>query len=257
MPASDAHVLLEVRGNTAWLTLNRPAQRNCVTSEMMQDLYAHLLAIGPRDDVDVVALTGAGSYFCPGADLSDSRGAEAALPPRELYQLASLLVEIPQVTVAVINGACAGPGLAWASACDLRIASSAARFSTAFIHVGLVGEFGLIWTLERNLGLAKAKELTLLGDKFDADQALACGFVSRVFDEEDLRRASQEFISTLASRSPAALRAIKADFHQIGSMAMRDYVHLESVRHQANFQGDSASQIRQALAERSRSLRGT
>src|SRR5690606_21783519 len=93
----------------------------------------------------------------------------------------TLLHEMPQVTVAAINGACAGAGLAWAAACDLRFAASDARFSTAFLNVGLPGELGAPWTLSRALGGARARDLCFLPTKFDATEALRTGFVSRLF----------------------------------------------------------------------------
>ncbi len=254
MSQEEPHVLLEFDDNCAWLTLNRPTSRNCVTGQMIEELFEHLSEINDRDDVDVVALTGRGETFCPGADLSAAASSPSALPPLEHYQLATLLVEMPQVTVAVINGACAGPGLAWASACDLRVASTNARFSTAFVHVGLVGEFGLIWTLERNLGAARAKELMLLGDKFDAERALAIGLTCRVFDAEQFHTQSRAFVSELASRSASSLRAMKADFGSIGSMMLADYITVESVRHQSSFLGSDSQATREALAQRARGL---
>lgn len=255
MAAEEPHVVLEVRDNCAWLILNRPEQKNCVTNEMVDLLYTHLSAIAVRNDVDVVVLTARGSSFCPGADLTAKPEGVPTLPPLEHYQLATLLTQMPQVTVAAINGACAGPGLAWASACDLRIAAANARFSTAFVRVGLVSEFGLIWTLQRNLGTARAKELMLLGDKCDAQTALAIGLVSRVFASEEFADACRAFVEDLASRPPAALRAIKEDFIAVATMSMREYVEYESVRHQANFFGGNAQATRAALADRSQKLR--
>jgi 2-(1,2-epoxy-1,2-dihydrophenyl)acetyl-CoA isomerase len=143
----------------------------------------------------VLVLTGAGDTFCPGAELRPAAEAPASadaaaarvLPAAETYHSARLLRELPAVTVAAVNGACAGAGFAWAAACDLRVASTKARFATAFVNVGLPGELGLAWTLPRIVGANRARELMYLSPKLDAEQAREYGFVSRVWPAESFQ----------------------------------------------------------------------
>ena len=127
-------VAVELSGLVAHVRFDRPARHNTVTSEMADEIYAVLLELGDRDDVSLVVLTGTGPTFCPGADLAGSgRTGDQVLPAPDSYQSARLLAEMPQLTLAAINGGCAGAGFSWAAACDLRVASSRARFSTAFL----------------------------------------------------------------------------------------------------------------------------
>src|SRR5205814_1748563 len=97
-----------------------------------------------------------------------------------------LLRVMPKVTIAAVNGACGGAGLAWACACDLRYASATAVFSTAFLTAAVFGGFGGTWTLPRIVGAAKARELYLLAERFDAQEALRIGLVSQVLPPEEL-----------------------------------------------------------------------
>ena len=91
---------------------------------------------------------------------------------------------MPAVTIAAINGACAGAGFGWACACDFRFATASARFNTAFLEVGIAGDMGGPWTLARIVGPAVARELYMLPTKIDAAEALRIGLVSRVFDDD-------------------------------------------------------------------------
>ena len=138
---------VSVDGLVAWLRFNRPDRHNAVSSEMVIEVCAALRDLSTDPEVTVVVLTGRGATFCPGADLQHAalHGGDVRLPGPEDYRSAQLLHEMPQVTLAAINGGCAGAGFAWASACDLRVASDSARFSTSFLEVGLAGELGLAW----------------------------------------------------------------------------------------------------------------
>jgi len=230
---------VEVDGAVAHLRLNRPEHNNAVTTTMVVEVHEALEQLSQEPAVAVVALTGNGRSFCPGADLrgggSSARREPPALPELVTYHSARLLHEMPQITVALVNGGCAGAGMAWASACDLRVASSAARFSTAFLEVGLAGELGLAWTLQRSLGGALARDLMLLPRKLTADELHVMGFVQRVFPAETFREDAAALVASLAARGERALRAMKANFVDAGRLPLGDYLDLESARHQAFF----------------------
>src|SRR5215213_5642466 len=153
-----------------------------MTTQMLREAHELLHAVADDETLTVIVLTGAGKAFCPGADLKHyTSGAAGEAGKDEYFDVPVLLHEMPQVTVAAINGACAGAGLGWAAACDLRVAARSANFSTAFLNVGVAGDMGGPWSLTHLLGAAKARELYFLGQKFSAEEALGFGFVSRVW----------------------------------------------------------------------------
>jgi 2-(1,2-epoxy-1,2-dihydrophenyl)acetyl-CoA isomerase len=241
---------VSVDGRVAWVRFNRPERRNGVTTEMAVEMYGALTEISERDDVTVLVLTGAGDTFCPGADLrgAGEPGAARELPGAETYHSARLLHDLPMVTLAAVNGACAGAGFAWASACDLRIAASNARFATAFIGVGLPGELGLAWTLPRHVGAARARDLMFLSPKINAEQALDCGFVSQVWPAESFHAELAALVAQLASRRPEAVRVMKQSLLDGERLGLADYIDVEAARYLEMLSGSGAAEVAGRLA---------
>lgn len=236
--SKPAVVLCDVSGPVARITLNRPEARNAVTTEMVVRLLEVLTELAGRQDVRVVELTGQGDrFFCPGADLDPTGGGpQTDVAPQPALDVTALRVpvllhEMPQVTVATINGACAGAGLGWACACDIRVAVAGARFNTAFLDVGVAGDMGLPWTLGRIVGAARARELFMLRGKFDAEEALDVGLVSAVYPASSFRTDVDSVVERLAEAPGTALRFMKANFVASERMSFADYVDLESERH--------------------------
>ncbi|HEY5680915.1 MAG TPA: enoyl-CoA hydratase-related protein [Pseudomonadales bacterium] len=225
-------ILFESSGGVGTLTLNRPDRLNGMTNQMLIETHDCLLEVAQRDDVRVLVLTGAGRGFCPGADLKHYAAGEAdvASQPRH-FQVPVLLHEMPQITIAAINGPCAGAGLGWACGCDLRIAARSANFNTAFLKVASAGDMGGPWSLPRLIGAAKARELYFLAEKFGAEEALAMGLVSRVFEDEQFAEKAAAMAGALASSSPHALRTMKQNFLDAERLNFADYVELETGRH--------------------------
>src|SRR5215207_9914009 len=166
----------EVADGVGTLTMNRPDRLNGMTNRMLVESAELLSQVALDDSLRVVVLTGAGKGFCPGADLKHYTAGDGApgsadvqLRP-EHFQVPVILHEMPQVTVAAINGACAGAGLGWACACDLRYATRSAKLNTAFLDVAVAGDMGLPWTLPRLVGAGVARELSLLPRKLSADE---------------------------------------------------------------------------------------
>lgn len=230
----SAHTTIryEAADGVGTITLNRPDRMNGIVNTMMRELYEVLSAVALDPSVRVLVLTGAGKAFCPGADLkryTTNESDERLLP--EYFHLTTLLHEVPQVTIAAINGACAGAGLGWACACDLRIAASSATFNTAFLDVGVAGDMALPWSLPRIVGAAKARELSFLPGKFAAEEALRIGLVNRVLPDDSFRSGIDEVARTLAGKAPLALRGLKDHYLAGERMTMRDFVNLETERH--------------------------
>jgi len=199
-------ILYEENGNQATVTFNRPDHLNGITNTMMRELYECLSEVALNENIRVVQLTGAGRGFCPGADLNAYSSGEPQEPGRkEYFHITSLLHEMPKVTVAAINGACAGAGFGWACACDLRYATAKAAFNSAFLGVAISGDMAGPWLLPRILGATKARELFFLPGKFGADEAERIGLVAKTFPDESFRDEIDAIIDRLAKSAPLAI----------------------------------------------------
>jgi 2-(1,2-epoxy-1,2-dihydrophenyl)acetyl-CoA isomerase len=225
-------ILYEKSGPVATLTINRPDRLNGMTKKMLRETREALTAAAEDRQIRVLVLTGAGKTFCPGADLqmvaADSDDEPSS---NDDFRVPLLLHSMPAVTIAAINGACAGAGLGWACACDLRYAAPSARFNTAFLDVGVAGDMGGPWSLPRIVGAAKARELYFMPDKFDAQEALRIGLVSRVFPDQHFREEVGAIVQRISEAAPIALRTMKAHFVEAERMDFASYIELESAHH--------------------------
>lgn len=239
-------VLVAYEGPLATLTLNRPERRNGVTVAMCAEIYEAVRAIA-ASDARVLIVRGAGQDFCVGADIAGPREG----PPRtaaelgDMHQAAAVLHTMPQVSIAAIDGGCAGAGLGYAAACDLRWASMRAKFSTAFLNVGVSGDMGAAWSLTRLLGLARAREWLYFAGKHDARAALEAGFVTRLFAPEDLHAQARDLAQDLCARDPLALRLMKANCLSAEAMPIDAFIRIETERHlQTTARPDLAARMR-------------
>jgi 2-(1,2-epoxy-1,2-dihydrophenyl)acetyl-CoA isomerase len=216
--ADDAPVLLSRReGKVLVLTLNRPERLNALTPELHARLREAVESAAHDRSVAALVLTGTGRAFCSGGDLHGGgpRGAERpglearADELRHHAETARLLHQMPKPTVAMVNGAAAGAGLALALACDLRVGSHEAVLRTAYANVALSGDLGISWFLTQLVGPAKALELMYLADKIDAAQALALGLLNRIEPAGQLADATLALATRLADGPGVALRYMK------------------------------------------------
>ena len=211
------------------VTLNRPEAKNAFDTAMQQRMLELFRDLARRPDVRVVVLTGAGGAFCTGGDVKslgapdpqDSIARQFAEDPqwldveyrtdrlRHFMQAALWLQRMGKPTIAMVRGAAAGAGLSLAMACDFRIASRTAFFVTAFARIGMSGDFGGTYFLTQLVGPAKTKELYMLGDRIDAEEAQRLGLLTRLVDDAALESATGEFAARLAKGPPIALRYIK------------------------------------------------
>ena len=222
----------EVQGGLARLTLDRPDAMNGMTNRMVREATDALeLAAGDRT-VRVLVLTGAGRAFCPGADLKHftTGGHDERLTSRE-FKVTTLLHEIPAVTVAAVNGACAGAGLGWALACDIRVMAASAKLNTAFLDVAVAGDMAIPWSLPRLVGAARARDLSFIPRKIDAEEAMRIGLVARVFADESFGSETEDLLAALLKKSPSALRGLKENYVVAERMALADFVDFEAERH--------------------------
>ena len=234
---SEEILLTELRDRVLTLTLNRPKQRNAINPPLMRALTEAARDAAEDARVGAVVLRGAGGFFCAGGDVSVGAGKKieekektpeeikadeerrAKRGPnsfeyrvkwlRESCELSKLLHEMPKPTIALIEGAAAGAGLAIASACDFRVVADNAKFSAAFVQVALSGDYGGTYFMTHLLGPMKARELYLLGDKFDAKEADRIGLVSRLTAPDATEETAMELATRLANGPAVAQRYIK------------------------------------------------
>ena len=234
-------VLYEVNGPVATVTLNRPDSMNTMNAQLLREALLTLERAAGDDAVRVVIMTGSGRAFCAGGDLASMAvaGADGSSPSaeeriddlRHAMRTSQLLHEMPKVTIAAINGACAGAGLAWACAADLRYCAVSAKFNTAFMTAGLSGDFGGTWTLPRIVGPSKARELYLLAEKFSATEAERMGLVSRCVPDAELMGEVQRVADRIAGFAPLTLRSSKANLNDSAGLSFAEMLDREAGRH--------------------------
>jgi 2-(1,2-epoxy-1,2-dihydrophenyl)acetyl-CoA isomerase len=228
--------LLEtIEDGIATLTFNRPERMNALSTPIMDGLLHGLPRLAGDPAVRVIVLTGAGRAFCAGGDVkSMAEGgerrsvAEATAHLRSRMEVSRILHELPKPTIAMINGPAAGAGLAFALACDLRIAGASARLVTAFVKVGLSGDFGGSFFMTRLAGTAKARELYFTGRPVDAEEALSLGLVNRVVPDDQLADATMELARSLAQGPQVALSLMKRNMNFAESRGLADLLDVEA-----------------------------
>ncbi len=218
-------ILYERRGRVALITLNRPERLNAWTDRMENELIAAIGEANRDAGVGCIVITGAGRGFCAGADVSGwaqrqtgEAQPDAAPEPFALAQVSSQEVPITlaagKPAIAAINGAAIGVGLTMTLACDIRVASEAARFSARFVRVGLSPECGSTRYLPLVAGLPNALFLALTGRIVDAKEALARRLVDRVVPAERLLDEALVLADEIAANPLDAAWAAKRLLHQ-------------------------------------------
>jgi len=228
---SYQEILYEVSERIATITLFRPDKLNAWTARMGREVREAMEAADGDGEVRVIVLTGAGKGFCAGSDMSllagvaDGGGVAAGEAHALRHQASAHLIErvppdfqgtysyfpsLSKPVIAAINGHAVGLGLVIALYCDLRFASTEAKFSTAFSRRGLIAEFGTAWMLPRLIGLSNALDLLLSARTVGAAEALRMGLINRLFPVdafvEDVRAYARELATQVSPRSMAAIK---------------------------------------------------
>ncbi|WP_029429717.1 enoyl-CoA hydratase/isomerase family protein [Blastococcus sp. URHD0036] len=218
--SGSAVLVTEPAKGVRLVTLNRPGVRNAMTAEMTVAWNRALDGIAEDRDTRVVVVTGEGSSFCSGADLSwlDQGSGEDVtidrLRDRMLPFYRSWLRprQLPFPVLAAVNGATVGAGVCLALACDLRFAATGARFSTPFIFRGTHGGMGATWLLPEAIGVSRAREMLFTGREVASAEALEWGLVTEVAD--DVLPHTLAVAERLAEAAPIAARLTKTGLEQ-------------------------------------------
>ena len=193
-----------VEAGVAWVTLNRPEQRNALDIPTLKQLHALFEALDRDSAVRVIVLTGSGRSFCSGADVAEWADAEArgVLESYGWTETAHALMQclhgLDTPTIAAVNGTAVGGGMDLALCCDLRVAAASARFKAGYTSMGYSPDAGASWHLPRLIGAEQAKRLLFLDELWGAERALAAGLVGEVCADDQLASVTAELAARLA-----------------------------------------------------------
>jgi 2-(1,2-epoxy-1,2-dihydrophenyl)acetyl-CoA isomerase len=229
-------LLYDVKERVATLTLNRPERLNALGDTLREDLYDAVSKCAADPDVGAIVITGAGKGFCSGGDVkSMSERGQSGDTPEALERFTPIrdrvilaMRDCPKPIIAAVNGAAAGAGMNLALACDLRIASSTAKFTQAFVKRGLTPDWGGSYFLPRVVGVAKASELLFTGDLIDAARALELGIVNAVVAPEALMDEARTLAQRIAAGPPVAIALTKRAIHHNQDVDLRAALEFET-----------------------------
>lgn len=212
---ADGALMVRVEGEVARLVLNRPGTRNALNEAIWTALPEAVAAAAAPKAVKVLTLEGSGGAFASGADISEFErvwrdAASSSDYAAKILAATEALEQVEKPLIARITGACVGAGLALALACDLRYATTAARFGAPPGKLGLVYSLTDTRRLVEAVGLSKTKEILFTGRLYAAEAALAMGLVDGVYPAEDFEAAIDSLIGEVTQASQWSVRATKA-----------------------------------------------
>lgn len=214
------NIRFELAGRVATLTFDQPATRNAISDQDTIDEIVDVLASIPgRPEISVLVVTGAGEAFSSGGNVKKMREKDGifsgtGMDIQQAYRLGIqripvALYELEVPVIAAVNGAAVGAGFDVAMMCDMRIASTRARFGETFLNLGIIPGDGGAWFLPRAIGHQQAAYMTFTGRLLDAEQALAAGIVLEVTQPDALLARAYALAEEIAAKPPQALRAAK------------------------------------------------
>jgi enoyl-CoA hydratase len=206
-------LIIEHRGATSWLYLNRPQAMNALSMAGMRELREGLIELRDRAETRVIVISGKGRGFCAGADLT------GALPTGEPTNeptfldlgeaMEAVLNNLEKPVIAAINGVTAGGGLELAMMCDFMLATASARIGDAHANFGALPGGGATVRLPRVVGVNMARYLMFTGELLSAEEAHRIGLVTRVFADDEFEAGVQAVADRIATKSPLGLRRMK------------------------------------------------
>ena len=211
------HLIVDLKDDVAWVTMNRPERLNALNPKLVEELRDFFVGLYWRRDVRVVVLRGAGKAFCAGLDLKDRSGSNAdrsvgnsLTGQRRISEIVIAMRRCPQPIIACVDGAASGGCFALALASDVRIATPTLRMNAAFIRIGLSAcDIGVSYFLPRMVGSSVAAEYMLTGRFIDAERAYGLGLISRIVAPEALEAEARAFAVDMLHATPLGLRLTK------------------------------------------------
>ncbi|HMD51175.1 MAG TPA: enoyl-CoA hydratase [Solirubrobacteraceae bacterium] len=230
-------VNLRLGDGVATVELNRPAALNAWNAQLGADLLAALDGAAEDDGVRAIVVTGAGRAFSSGADLKDVSGGKTTAEGRpdvyrtltELYHpIMRAIRQIPKPVLAQVNGPAVGIGCSLALCCDLIMAAQSAYFLLAFVNIGLVPDGGSSLFVPTRVGMARASELSMLGERLPAERALEWGLINRVVPDEELASQAGALAGRLAAGPTSSYAGTKRQLNNWLYSRMEEQLELEA-----------------------------
>ena len=245
---------IERRGVAAWLTIGRPEARNALSRAVVDGLGGALRELASDAAVRAVVLTGAGDQaFCAGADLKERRGLsleEARVFVGDLNALMDQLEALPKLTLAAVQGSAYGGGIELALCCDLRVGVEGAEYGLTEVRLGIMPGAGGTQRLPRLVGLARAKEIILLGKRFPARRALELGLLHQVVERSALGAAVEAYVADVAECAPISVAQAKAAMHGGWHRPMPDALAHERACYEVTLGTEDRNEALAAFAEK-------
>jgi len=220
--AGQQATLYEINDGAAWITLNRPENRNALSAILVNELYAHLINANENSEVRSIVITGTGPAFCAGADLKSPPGqlvdgAQGVTYPEVL----NTILESPKPVIAAVNGAAFAGGLGLVGAADIVVTVSDVQFSFSEVRIGVIPAVISVVCIPK-LGTHHAMKLFLTGERFTGEQAVSMGFAHRAVKAEELTSMVQEEIDAINLGGPIAVQECKKLVRRVRELNIRD-----------------------------------
>jgi enoyl-CoA hydratase/carnithine racemase len=254
------HFLWTVENRVAWITLNRPEKKNPLTFESYAELRDLMRALPYAADVKAVVISGADGNFCSGGDVQEIIGPLTHMSMPELLNFTRMTGDLvramracPQPIIAAVDGICAGAGAILAMCSDIRLSTARSKTAFLFTRVGLAGcDMGACAILPRIIGHGRAAEWLLSGRSIGADEALACGFYSRLVSAEELLPAAAHLAQELAEGPTFAHGMTKTMLNQEWNMGLEQALESEAQAQAICMQTDDFRRAYEAFSAKQR-----
>ena len=224
------NIKYEVKGNLGYLTINRPKALNALNTEVLSELADALKEIEADDAVKAVIVTGEGKAFVAGADIaqmSKLNAVEGRAMMQAGHKVMNTIDQMPKPFIAAVNGFALGGGCELAMACDIRIASSKAKFGQPEVGLGIIPGFCGTQRLSRLVGKGMAKYLIYSAEMISAEEAFRIGLVEKVVEPDALMEAAEKLANTIASKAPIAVAQAKIAINNGFDMDLKSASQLE------------------------------
>ena len=248
--AEPEATLYRVENGAAWITLNRPRNRNALSATLVNELHDHLLAANEDAAARAIVITGAEPAFCAGADLKNSPGASIAGRRSVPYpQVLATILQSPKPVIAAVNGAAFAGGLGLVGAADIAIAAESAQFSFSEVRIGVIPAVISVVCIPK-LGTHHAMRLFVTGARFTGAEAVAMGLVHRAVPRAELEAAVMEELDMINRGGPNAVAECKKLVRRVPLLSTEEGFQETAEWSERMFRSDEAAEGMAAFREK-------
>ena len=247
------NIIFEKKNGIVYVTVNRPEALNALNDSVIEELDSVFRAIDRDDEVRVVIITGAGRAFVAGADIAQmSRldGSEGRVMSMRGQKVMEFIEFMDKPVIAAVNGFALGGGNELSMACDIRIASEAAKFGQPEVNLGIIPGYGGTQRLPRLVGKGMAKKLIYSAEMIDAEEAYRIGLVDEVVSAEELMEAAEKLAKTIMSKAPIAIKMAKVAINNGMNTDLKTGVQFEAEAYTSTFVSEDRVEGMKAFVEK-------